>query len=120
MENARYWEYCRSINILMCLENDSSVQLTRSNTSAQIASSSWTVVAEGIFAGQKKQVLRIEPCSIDIDLIILTFIIMETKRREGDGYVDKYHILHDEEPQGECGVSAEADGNAEGGAIGEL
>lgn len=75
-----------------------------------IATSSWTTVAEGVFAGDKRQVLRIQPCSIDIDLIVLTFIIMETKRREQDGYADKYDATRDEEPQGDCGVDIGATG----------
>lgn len=75
-----------------------------------IATSSWTTVAEGVFAGDKRQVLRIQPCSIDIDLIVLTFIIMETKRREKDGYADKYDATRDEEPQGDCGVDIGATG----------
>lgn len=80
------------------------LQLTRSDSSTPIASSSWTTVAEGVFAGEKRQVLQIQPCSLDIDLVVLTFIIMETKRREKDGYIDKYDETPEEETQGDCGV----------------
>ncbi|PPQ67674.1 hypothetical protein CVT25_012702 [Psilocybe cyanescens] len=59
--------------------------LTRSDSSTEIASSMSVLGTEGVFAGEKKQVLRIQPCTLDIDLIILTFIIMERKRREREG-----------------------------------
>ena len=78
------------------------------------------MVTEGCFAGQKRKVLRIEPCSIDIDLIVLTFVIMESKRREKDGFVDKYYALNDEVPQGDSIDLAEFDTSVDGGAIGEL
>lgn len=37
---------------------------------------------EGSFAGEKKTFLRIQPCSLDLDLLILSFAVMEKKRRE--------------------------------------
>lgn len=52
---------------------------------------------------------------MDIDLIVLTFIIIEKKRRERDG--DPIHLtLHDEDPLGDGGGS----GEAETGVVGEL
>ncbi|KAF8968344.1 TonB box-containing protein [Flammula alnicola] len=92
--------------------------LMRPDTNTEIASSICVLVSEGVFAGEKKQVLRIQPCSVDIDLVVLTFIIMEKKRRERDGYADAYSVAHDEEPQGDGGGSG--DGDAGAGVIGEL
>ncbi|KAF5331151.1 hypothetical protein D9619_006052 [Psilocybe cf. subviscida] len=84
---------------------------------AQIASSNYTLVTEGVFAGEKKQNLLIQPSSVDIDLIILTFIIMECRRRERDGY-GLQQPVRDEEPHGDGGESGEA--AVEGDVIGEL
>jgi hypothetical protein len=43
-------------------------------------------VARGIFKGQFKTYLRIHPsCTLDPDILILTFIVMEKKRRDGLG-----------------------------------
>ena len=52
---------------------------------------------------------------MDIDLIVLTFIIIEKKRRQRDG--DPLRLtLHDEDPLGDGGGS----GEAESGLVGEL
>ncbi|KAH0584416.1 hypothetical protein H2248_009958 [Termitomyces sp. 'cryptogamus'] len=40
---------------------------------------------EGFFAGEKKTFLRIQPCSLDLDLLVLSFAVMEKKRRERAG-----------------------------------
>lgn len=68
------------------------------------------ISSEGFFAGQNKEVLRVQPCSVDIDLVILTFVVMEIKRRRkyGGGFVEE--SLHDGEPQGEGNEGGEADG----------
>jgi hypothetical protein len=94
----------------------SSCQLS-STGGAQIASSDYTLVTEGVFAGEKKQNLLIQPSSVDIDLIVLTFIIMESRRRERDGY-GLQQLVPDEEPHGDGGESGEA--TLEGDVIGEL
>ncbi|RDB24128.1 Sterol regulatory element-binding protein cleavage-activating protein [Hypsizygus marmoreus] len=80
--------------------------LTSSRTDEEIARYTRALNEEGLFAGEKKSVLRIQPCSVDIDLVILSFMIMEKKRRDhaGDG---TRLVDHDEDPQG--------DGGAEGG-----
>ncbi|KAF9484918.1 hypothetical protein BDN70DRAFT_824728 [Pholiota conissans] len=85
---------------------------------AEIASSSWSTVTDGVFAGETKQVLRIHPCSIDIDLIMLTFVIMENKRREKYGHSDALQdICQDLRAKG---FGEEGEVEAEEGMIGEL
>ena len=39
-------------------------------------------VKEGFFRGEGKWALKIRPTSLDIDLIVLTFIILEKRRRD--------------------------------------
>jgi hypothetical protein len=57
---------------------------------------------EGLFAGEKKSRIRIQPCSVDIDLVVLSFVIVEKKKRDhaGDG---TRRSPHDEDPL-DCGV----------------
>lgn len=53
---------------------------------------------------------------MDIDLVVLTFIIIEKKRRERDG--EPTHLVpHDEDPLGDGGDSGELAGE---GVTGEL
>ncbi|EDR11248.1 TonB box-containing protein [Laccaria bicolor S238N-H82] len=79
--------------------------LLRSGTDEEVARHVNTINAEGLFAGERKSALRIQPCSLDIDLIVLSFVVMEKKRRErtGDGMEA---LPHDEDPQGEGCVAA--------------
>ena len=43
-------------------------------------------VVKGVFKGQFKTCLRIHPsCTLDTDILVLTFIVMEKKRRDGLG-----------------------------------
>lgn len=53
--------------------------------------------------------LRIQPlCTVDIDLIVISFVIMEKNRRDHDGDGSKL-TPHDEDPQGEgCADAGEA------------
>lgn len=89
-------------------------QLTCCDTSAEIARFTTVRCHEGLFSGEWKSVLRLNPCSVDLDLIVLTFIIIEKKRRERDGE-PTYLAHHDEDPLGEGGGSG-----GESGVIGEL
>ena len=90
-------------------------QLTCCDTRTEIARFTTVKCPEGLFAGEWKSVLQLNPCSVDIDLIVLTFIIIEKKRRERDG--DPVHLTpHDEDPLGEGGGS----GEGESGVVGEL
>lgn len=75
----------------------------------EVARYTVAVNREGLFAGEKKTSLRIQPCSVDIDLIVLSFVIMEQKRRDKAGDFTG-QTLHDEDPQGDgagCDVGAE-------------
>ena len=90
-------------------------QLTCCDTRTEIARFKTVRCHEGLFAGEWKSVLQLNPCSVDIDLIVLTFIIIEKKRRERDG--DPVHLTpHDEDPLGDGGGS----GEGESGVVGEL
>jgi len=76
---------------------------------AEIARFTTVRCHEGLFAGEWKSVLRLNPCSVDIVLIVLTIIIIERKRRERDG--DPIHLTpHDEDPLGDGGGSGEGVG----------
>ena len=66
---------------------------------------------EGVFAGEKKDVLRIQACSIDVDLIVLTFMLVEIKRWERMGLFGP-EVEYEGEPAGDGGAD---EGNAEGG-----
>ncbi|KAF8655847.1 hypothetical protein AX16_002931 [Volvariella volvacea WC 439] len=79
--------------------------LTRTDTGEEMARYTYVVISEGLFAGERKTVLRILPnCSLDLDLLVLTFVLMEKKRRDGLGDQTKQGP-HDEEVQGDGGGS---------------
>lgn len=65
---------------------------------------------DSLFAGEKRHILRIQPgpFNIDIDLVILTFIILESKRRDEKtaGGILKLGD-HDEEAAGDGGGEGE-------------
>jgi len=102
-------EYCwKTLKGLGCI-------LTCCDTRTEIARFTTVRCHEGLFAGEWKSVLQLNPCSVDIDLIVLTFLIIEKKRRERDG--DPIHLTpHDEDPLGDGGGS----GEGEPGVVGEL
>jgi hypothetical protein len=93
----------------LCLTWSGSSQLTRSDTDEEVARFTHNTLTEGLFAGERKSCLRVQPCSLDMDLVVLSFMIMEKKRRDhaGDG---TRLTAHDEDPQGDGGGSG-----AEGG-----
>ena len=67
-------------------------------------------VAEGVFKAETKWCLRIAPTTLDIDMIVVTFIIMEKRRRErlaAEGLAAK-----------ECADDDVAEGGCEGGGSG--
>lgn len=85
------------------------VQLTRAGSSEELARYIYTATDEGLYAGERKTRLRIQPtCSIDLDLVVLTFIIAEKKRRDAAG--PDARLGRDEDP---CGDGA---GDGGGGA----
>ncbi|KIL68544.1 hypothetical protein M378DRAFT_71320 [Amanita muscaria Koide BX008] len=85
------------------VEKGSGLVLIKVSTSDKIAHYAREHVENGLFAGEKRGVLRIQPCALDIDLIILSFLIFAKKRRDsGDG---TKLTAHDEDPQGEGAMS---------------
>lgn len=57
-----------------------------------------------MFDGERKSCLRVQPnCSIDVDLVVMSFMIFEKKRRER---LDEGAMLglHDDDPVGEGGA----------------
>ncbi|OBZ75668.1 hypothetical protein A0H81_04804 [Grifola frondosa] len=56
--------------------------LTNTLTSEEVARFTQDAVSEGFFRGEKKWMLQVQPSSLDIDMIVLTFIIMEKRRRD--------------------------------------
>ncbi|KAJ8482135.1 hypothetical protein ONZ51_g5564 [Trametes cubensis] len=57
-------------------------KLTRLDTGDEVARFSQELVTEGFFRGERKWCLQIQPTTLDIDMIVLTFIIMEKRRRD--------------------------------------
>ena len=56
-------------------------QLSVCNTGNEIAQQVRWAAEEGVFAGQERSALRINPCLIDVALIVLSFVILEKQRR---------------------------------------
>ncbi|KAI0948728.1 hypothetical protein AcV7_009390 [Taiwanofungus camphoratus] len=56
--------------------------LTNNSTGEEVARFTEDLVNDGFFRGQKKWYLRIQPSSLNTDMIVITFIIMERKRRD--------------------------------------
>ncbi|KAK7049421.1 hypothetical protein VNI00_006022 [Paramarasmius palmivorus] len=88
--------------------------LTRLSTNEEIARYTYAQTDEGLYAGERKTRLRIHPFSssyspeslspLDIDLIVLSFLIMEKKRRDHKGLGPALAEQdHDEDPQGDGG-----------------
>ena len=57
-------------------------QLTQLKSGEVVARFTQELVKEGFFCGERKWCLQIEPTALDIDTIVLTFIIMEKRRRD--------------------------------------
>ncbi|KAF7441135.1 hypothetical protein PC9H_001484 [Pleurotus ostreatus] len=77
-------------------------------TKTEIARCTVALVTHGVFAGEKKLRLTIHASvyKVNVDMIVLSFIILEKKRRDAGGDGTRL-AAHDEDPQG--------DGCAEGG-----
>ncbi|KAI0693725.1 hypothetical protein BC835DRAFT_1507621 [Cytidiella melzeri] len=56
--------------------------LTHRTTGDEVARFAQETVKEGFFRGEGKWALRIRPTSLDIDIIVLTFVILEKRRRD--------------------------------------
>ena len=85
------------------------LQLTHSDTRQEVARIVHCLTGQGLFEGERKCCLRVQPCSVDIDLVVLSCLLMEKKRRDraGDGTT---LAAHDEDPQGDGGAGAEGGG----------
>lgn len=64
------------------IEAQSALQLSRLDTGAEVARFTQEPVSEGFFRGERKWCLQIQPTTLDIDMVVLTFIIMEKRRRD--------------------------------------
>ena len=83
------------------------MQLTLSGKNEELAKYVYTSTHEGLYAGERKTRLRIQPlCSLDLDLVVISFIVMEKKRMDHVG--QDARLEHDEDPAG--------DGAGDGGA----
>ncbi|KIK54555.1 hypothetical protein GYMLUDRAFT_48696 [Collybiopsis luxurians FD-317 M1] len=76
--------------------------LIRVDTKEEIARYSFALSKEGLYAGERKSRLNIQPCSVELDLIVVSFLIMLKKKREKSGG-DHLYCAHDEDPQGDGG-----------------
>lgn len=56
------------------------------------------VVKEGFFRGEGKWCLRVRPTSLDIDIIVLTFIILEKRRRDALKHPKQKEVDREENP----------------------
>jgi len=78
--------------------------LTNRRTRDEIACFTQDTVKEGYFQGEQKWFLEIQPTGLDIDLIVLTFLIMEKRRRDREADPETVGVYHDEDPcEGGCG-----------------
>ncbi|KAF5379892.1 hypothetical protein D9757_007194 [Collybiopsis confluens] len=85
------WKFVRGVGALI-----------RVDSKEEIARYSFTLSNEGLYAGERKSRLNIQPCSVDLDLVVVSFLIMLKKRREKIG-VANLDCAHDEDPQGDGG-----------------
>ncbi|CAL1703411.1 unnamed protein product [Somion occarium] len=76
--------------------------LTNRRTKGEVARFTQEIAPEGFTLGERRWFLQILPSSLDIDMVVLTFIIMEIRRRAR--LANPNDTLHDEEPnEGGCG-----------------
>jgi len=81
--------------------------LTQASTNEAVANFVQDLSGQGLFNGERKSCLQIYPSLVDIDLVVLSFLIMEKKRRDHAG--NGSHLpAHDDVPMeggmegGEC------------------
>lgn len=59
------------------------VQLTQRSTGEEVARHAPELVKDGYFKGERQWTLKVRPgCDLDIDIIVLTFVVLEKRRRE--------------------------------------
>ncbi|RXW24214.1 hypothetical protein EST38_g1660 [Candolleomyces aberdarensis] len=84
----------------------------------EVARCTRRTVGDGMFLGETKFVLRIQPGfeTLDVGMMILTFLIVDHKRHQKEiGPLNRWATIHDEDP-GEAEASGEGEhGQSEGG-----
>lgn len=80
-----------------CPDLVQSYQLTCCDTNEEVARFAIKIIDEGCYVQEKKPVLVVQPCSVDVDLVILSWVIMENKLREGGKDGSKF-TARDEDP----------------------
>ncbi|THV07997.1 TonB box-containing protein [Dendrothele bispora CBS 962.96] len=95
------WKAVKGVGIVLC----------NSLTNEEVARYTCALTLEGLYAGERKSRLRIQPCSVDIDLVVLSFLMVEKKRREKSGESSAMMIYHDEDPKGDGGAEVDGGGS---------
>ncbi|EKM55947.1 uncharacterized protein PHACADRAFT_256916 [Phanerochaete carnosa HHB-10118-sp] len=87
-DNEEYrWKYAKGSGYVLSLRS----------TGEEVARHTAELVKEGYFKGERQWVLKIRPgCDLDIDIIVLTFVILEKRRR--DKLAKQSSEEHGEEP----------------------
>ncbi|TFK27428.1 hypothetical protein FA15DRAFT_212970 [Coprinopsis marcescibilis] len=87
--------------------------LMRMDTRVEIAASARTFIQEGLYAGEVKPLLQINPdTSLDLDLLIMSFLIVENKRKSK--WRERYDGTYKHGPDDDPG-----DGGSGGDMMGE-
>jgi len=120
-DGAEYrWKYQKglgwTVSTLLCLcrvqinLKPINPQLSVCNTGDEIAQQVRWLAEEGVFAGQERSALRINPCLIDIELIVLSFVILEKQRRAriSEKVCQSRNLYDDPLDGGASGAEAEA------------
>ena len=89
----------------------SPLQLFHCKTRREIARPIQEMVTEGFFRGQRKYCLAIEPTTLDIDVIVVSFLIMEKRRRDRVTAESMKVRNQDEESTAEGGCEGEMSGS---------
>ena len=80
-------------------------QLTHQRTGREVARFTQETVAECFFKAETKWCLQIQPTMLDIDLVVVTFLIMEKRRRDrvaAEGMNAAGHPADDDVVEGGC------------------
>ena len=80
-------------------------QLAHQHTGREVARFAQETVAEGFFKAETKWCLQIQPTTLDIDLVVVTFLIMEKRRRDrvaAEGMNAAGHPADDDVVEGGC------------------
>lgn len=87
-EEEYVWKFCKSTGFQLLHVRTGSVKAIYEHSPSH--------VARGTFKGQFKTCLRIHPsCKLDTDILVMTFVIMEKKRRDSLG--DQVNVAADKE-----------------------